>query len=126
MCRLEAVSHFEYEVQSSASRHDHQQYTPVTRIAPHRPQMTHGGWCRHWLPRTRSRDATRGPGQDGGAGEGREMGLPTLAANGPDLGPRRAALGPGAAAEPRESTVSIWTWGGTEARCWEAAQEGGG
>lgn len=126
MCRLEAVSHFEYEVQSSASRHDHQHPTPVTRTAPHRPQMTHRSWCRHWLPRARSRDASRGAGEDGGAGEGRGVGLPTLAASGADLGPRRAALGPGAAAEPRKSTASIWTGGGTEARCWEAAQEGGG
>lgn len=63
MCRLEAVAHFEYEVQSSASRHDHRQHTPVTRIAPHRPQMTHRGWCRHWLPRARSRDATRARGK---------------------------------------------------------------
>lgn len=126
MCRLEAVSHFEYEVQSSASRHDHRQHTPVKRIAPHRPQMTHRGWCRHWLPRARSRDAIRSAGEDGGAGEGHRVGLPTLAASGPDLGPGRAALGPGAAAEPRKSTVSIPTGGGTEARCWEAAQEGGG
>lgn len=40
----------------------------------------------------------------------------TIAAGGPDSGPRRSALGPSTAAQPGESVVSLGTGGGTEAR----------
>lgn len=54
------------------------------------------------------------------------LGHATVVAGGADLGTRCAALGPGAAAQPRESGVSIRSGRGTEARSREAASEGGG
>lgn len=57
-------------------------------------------------------------------GKGLGVDHAAAAAGGPNLGPRRAALGPRAAAEPREGGVSIRTGGGTEAQFWEAAPEG--
>lgn len=54
------------------------------------------------------------------------MGPTAVAAGGPDLGPGRPALGASAAAEPSESVVSVRTGVGPEARCREAAPEGGG
>lgn len=63
-------------------------------------------------------------GKDGGAGEGHVVFPDTVAASGPDSGPRIPALGPGVATQPSESAVSLRTGGGTEARSCQAAPQG--